>query len=248
MYRSNLNTRDKGGAIAAVAAIHVALLSAFLHLSGRVDFGDPQSVMRVFDVREVPPPPPQPEVPKPTEQQKPKEEEGAAAPENIKSQATPVVAPKPRIQLPVPVPVTPTETPNEGAAATQGAGDRPGQGTGAGGTGTGTGSGGAGSGTGGGGEGGYAEGPRLLTPVLRGRDFPRSLLDQWPRNTPAFLRLRIDAGGRVLQCIVDRGSGVPAIDSELCRMVQTRFRYRPAVSRSGQAVAGWTGYVQPPPR
>ena len=250
MYRSNLNTRDKGGAIAAVAAIHVALLSAFLHLSGRVDFGDPQRVLRVFDVKEVPPPPPpQREVPKPAErQQKPKEEEAAAAPENVKSQATPVVAPKPRIQLPVPVPLTPTETPNEGAAPTQGAGERPGQGTGAGGTGTGTGSGGAASGTGGGGEGGYAEGPRLLTPVLRGRDFSRALLDQWPRNTPAFLRLRIDANGRVLQCIVDRGSGVPAIDSELCRLVQTRFRYRPAVNRNGGAVAGWTGYVQPPPR
>ena len=243
MYRSNLNTRDKGGAIAAVAAIHVALLSAFLHLSGRVDFGDPQRVLRVFDVKEVPPPPPpQREVPKPAErQQKPKEEEAAAAPENVKSQATPVVAPKPRIQLPVPVPVTPSETPNEGAAPTQGAGERPGQGTGAGGTGTGT-------GTGGGGEGGYAQGPRLLTPVLRGRDFSRALLDQWPRNTPAFLRLRIDANGRVLQCIVDRGSGVPAIDSELCRLVQTRFRYRPAVNRNGGAVAGWTGYVQPPPR
>ena len=81
MYRSNLNTRDKGGAIAAVAAIHVALLSAFLHLSGRVDFGDPQRVLRVFDVKEVPPPPPpQQEVPKPAErQQKPKEEEAAAA-------------------------------------------------------------------------------------------------------------------------------------------------------------------------
>lgn len=251
MYRSNLKARDKSGAIAGVIAIHAGLLFAFLHLSGRIDLADPQSTLRVFDIREVPPPPPPtPDVEQPREQQRqrPKEEEGGASPENLKSQATPVVAPRPPVQLPIPLPVNTTQTPNEGAAPTQGASNVPGPGTGAGGTGTGTGAGSGGSGTGGGGDGGYAEGPRLLTPVLRGRDFPRSLLDQWPRNTPAFLRLRIDANGRVLQCIVDRGSGVPAIDSELCRLVQSRFRYRPALSRSGQAVAGWTGYVQPPPR
>jgi len=118
MYRSNLKNRDKGRAIAGVIAIHAVLLFMLLHLSGRIDLADPQSVMRVFDVNEVPPPPPTPPVtPKQAEEtQKPKESEGAAAPANMKSQATPVVAPKPRIELPVPVPVTPTKTPNEGAA------------------------------------------------------------------------------------------------------------------------------------
>ena len=50
MYRSNLKTRDKGGAVAAVIAIHAALLFAFLHLSGRMNIADPQSVLRVFDI------------------------------------------------------------------------------------------------------------------------------------------------------------------------------------------------------
>ena len=50
MYRSDLKNRDKGGAIAAVIAIHAGLLFVFLHLSGTVDFTDPQAVMRVFDV------------------------------------------------------------------------------------------------------------------------------------------------------------------------------------------------------
>ena len=45
MYRSDLNSRDKGGAIAAVIAIHAALLFAFLHLSGRMNLGDPQSAV-----------------------------------------------------------------------------------------------------------------------------------------------------------------------------------------------------------
>ena len=107
MYRSNLNSRDKGGAIAGVIAVHAGLLFALLHLSGRIDLADPQSVLRVFDVTEVPPPPPpRPDIPKPAEKaQKPKEREGAASPPNLKSQATPVVAPKRRADLRLPAPL-----------------------------------------------------------------------------------------------------------------------------------------------
>src|SRR5438270_4198953 len=94
MYRSDLKARDRGGAIAAVAAIHAALLLVFLHLSGKMDFTDTQSVMRVFDIVTPPPPPPPPPVQK--QQPKPKDKEGGSAPKNIKSEATPVVAPKPR--------------------------------------------------------------------------------------------------------------------------------------------------------
>jgi protein TonB len=97
MYRSNLNARDKGGAIAAVIAIHAALLFAFLNMSGKMDLGDAQSPLRVFDVNEVPPPPPPPPPPRQSaEQPKPKQEEGGS-PANIRSQATPVVAPRPQI-------------------------------------------------------------------------------------------------------------------------------------------------------
>jgi protein TonB len=245
MYRSNLNTRDKGGAVAAVLAIHAALLFAFMHLSGRMDLTDPQSVMRVFDVTEVPPPPPsQPDVPKPAEQkQKPKETEGAAAPENIKSQATPVVAPKPRIQLPVPVPVTPTETPNEGAGATQGAGDRSGPGTGAGGTGTGSGSGGAGSGSGGGGE-GIATRAQLMTPSLRSRDYPSGLRDRLARGAAPFVIFTVQPNGRVTSCRTYQSSGDPAVDEMTCRLVTARFVYRPAYNRRGEPVASQMAYRQ----
>jgi len=249
MYRSDLNNRDKGGAITGVVAIHAALAFAFLHVSGTVDLTDPQSAIQVFDVRDIiPPPPPPPPVQEREQKPKPKAKEGAASPKNIKSEATPVVAPKPRIEIPVPPKIAVTETPREGAAPTQGASDVRGPGTGAGGVGTGTGSGGAGSGPGGGGDGGIAEMPRLLTPVLRGRDFPREMLDAWPRDAHVFLRFRIDATGRIIQCFVDRGTGYPTIDSTICRLTQQRFRYRPAINRSGQAVAGWAGYRQTPPR
>lgn len=248
MYRNDLDRRDKGGAIAAVIAIHAGLALAFLNVSGTIDLTDPQRKLQVFDVTEIkPPPPPPPPVQKDVSKQKPKAKEGASSPKNIKSEATPVVAPKPRIVLPAPPKIAVSETPREGAAPTQGASTVRGPGTGAGGIGTGTGSGGAGSGPGGGGDGGYVEPPRLLTPVLRGRDFPRGLLDMWPRGAQVFMRFRIDASGRIIQCFVDRGTGNPTIDAELCRLTQLRFRYRPALNRYGQAVAGWAGYRQTPP-
>ena len=246
MYRSDLNARDKGGAIAAVIAIHAALLFAFLHLSGKIDLTDPQSRLRVFDVDEVPPTPPPPQQQQQTRQPKLKEEEGGS-PANIRSEATPVVAPTPRVEIPQPRTIAVTETPRQGAAPTQGAADVRGPGVGAGGSGTGTGT-GVGGGPGGGGEGGAAYPPRLVTPVLRGRDLPRELLEQWPRGATVFLRLRVDARGYVSECTVDRGTGVPAIDSTMCNLAHDRLRFRPALNRGGQAVAGWFGYAQPPPQ
>src|SRR3954453_7948246 len=102
MYRSDLDSRDKGGAIAAVIGVHAALLFAFLHISGRIDITDPQSALRVFDINEVPPSPPPPPPPPPQQRQqpKPKEKEGGSAPKNIRSEATEVVAPKPRVVTP----------------------------------------------------------------------------------------------------------------------------------------------------
>ena len=246
MYRSDLNTKDRGGAALAVAAIHAALIFAFLNLSGTIDLGIPQEAMQVFDIDEVAPPPPPPPPPQQQrEQQKPKEEEGGS-PANIRSQATPVVAPKPRVEPQRPNPIVVSETPNQGAAPTQGAADVRGPGTGAGGTGTGTGT-GSGSGAGGG-DGGVAYPPRLVSPDLRGRDFGQELLRQWPRGAQVFLRLRVDNRGFISECILDRGTGVRTIDSEICNLAYQRLRFRPAVNRAGQPVAGWFGYRQTPPR
>ena len=247
MYRSDLKATDRGGAIAGVIAIHAALLFALLHLSGRIDLTDPQSVMRVFDVTEVPPPAPPPP-PQQQQRAKSKEPEGGSSPENIQSQATPVVAPKPRIETPPVQRIATSETPRQGADPTQGASNVRGPGTGAGGIGTGIGSGSGGSGTGGGGDGGVAEPPHLVSPVLRGRDIPRDLLDQWPSRATVFLRLRVDARGYVSECTVDRGTGVAAIDSALCNLAHDRLRFRPAFNRAGQPIAGWFGYAQPAPR
>ena len=245
MYRSDLNTRDKTGAIAGVLAVHAALLFVLLHLSGRMDLADPQSVLRVFDVNELPPPPPpQPATPTPAEQaQKPKEQEGAASPPNLKSQATPVVVPKPRIELPVPPPVAVTQSPNQGAAPTQGASSVAGPGTGAGGTGNGTGSGGSGTGSGGGGE-GIATRAQLITPSLRSRDYPSELRRRLTNGPPPFVMFTVEPNGRVTGCHIYQSSGDPAVDEMTCRLVTARFVYRPAYNRRGQPVASQMAYRQ----
>jgi len=244
-YRSDLDVKDRSGAIAAVAAIHAALLLAFLNISGAMPLPAVQDAMQVFDI--TPPAPPPPPLPQ-RQEPKPREEEGGAAPENVRSQATPVVAPKPRIETRPVQQIAATQTPRQGTAPTQGASNVPGPGTGAGGVGTGTGSGAGGTGPGGGGDTGVAYPPRLITPELRGRDFGRALLDQWPRGRPVFLRLRIDTRGYVSECTVDRGTGNIAIDSIICNLAHDRLRFRPALNRAGQPVAGWVGYAQPPPR
>jgi protein TonB len=221
-------------AIGAVIAIHAALLLALLNLSGKIDLEDPQSALSVFNLTDVPPPPPQ------RQQPQPKNRPGGSAPKNIKSKATPLVAPKPQVQTPPVKQIVASPTPNTGAAPTQGA-STAGPGTGAGGSGNGTGTGN------GSGAGDIAEPPHLATPVLTGRDFPRELLDQWPARATVFLRLRIDARGNVAECTVDRGTGVPSIDAEVCNLTHERLRFRPALNRNGQAVAGWFGYAQPAP-
>jgi protein TonB len=243
-YRSDISKRDRGGAIAAVVAVHAALLLAFLHLSGKIDLGDPQEALSLFDFASKPPVPPR-ELPQ--QPSKPRLKEGAAAPRNIRSEATPIAAPRPRIQTPSVQQIVASDTPRKGAQPTQGASELAGPGTGAGGTGTGEGSGSGGNGSGGGGS-GVADPPHLVSPVMSGRDFPRELLDAWPPRSTVFLRLRVDARGYVSECMVDRGTGVARIDSVMCNLAHERLRFRPALNRSGEAVAGWFGYAQPAPR
>jgi protein TonB len=238
-YRTDVNARDKSGAIIAVIAVHAALLFALLNLSGTVEFKDAESALSVIDITNPPAPPP-PRL----KQSRPKSKQGGSAPKNIKSDATPVVAPKPRIVTPPVQKIAASESPRRGDQAAQGASNVAGPGTGAGGAGTGNGS-GNGSGSG---DNGVADPPHLATQVLGSRDIPRDLLDQWPPGMPVFLRLRVSPQGYVAECNVLRGTGNPAIDGAMCNIAHDRLRFRPAVNRSGQAVAGWFGYAQRPPR
>jgi protein TonB len=228
MYRSDLSSRDRSSAIAAAVAIQAALLIAFLNMPGRMTLQANQPTLQLVDMKVLPPP--VPVRPKPEAS---RAESGAAAPKNIKSEATEVVAPKPVVELPVVEKITASATPRQGDDPTQGASAVRGPGTGAGGNGDGS---------------GMAEPPHLVTPVLRGSDFPRQMLDQWPRAATVFLRLRVDARGYIAECMLDRGTNVPEIDAQVCNTAHDRLRFYPALNSSGQAVAGWFGYAQPAPR
>jgi protein TonB len=237
-YRTDITNRDRGGALLAAAAIQGALLLAFLNIAGTIDLRDNQSPLSVLNLANRLPPPPQ-------QLARPKEKQGGTARKNIRSQATPVVEPRPKVEIPDALKMTASKTPHQGVAPMQGASDVRGPGTGAGGTGNGTGNGVGGSGPGGG---GVAEPPHLSTPVLQGYDFPRDMLDDWPRGATVFLRLRVDPRGYVAECMVDRGTGVAGIDALMCNLAHDRLRFTPALDRSGRPVAGWFGYAQPAPR
>lgn len=248
MYEPRPSTRDRIATFSAVVLIHVTLAAVLINISPEARRQLPEEVVEMFDVTE-PPPPREETVIEPIrepQQDAPEEEEGAASPENIRSQATPVVAPRPPIQLPVPPPMPVTQTPGTGSERTQGASDRPGPGTGAGGVGTGTGSGGAGTGTGGGGLGGQGTRPTLITPALGRRDYPDAVSRYWPRGRDAFVAVavRVQLDGRATDCKINRSSGVPAIDQWTCRLVETRLRFRPATDDRGRPIVAWYGYVQ----
>jgi len=239
-YRTDLDAKDKSGAIAAVVAIHAGLLFALLHMSGKIDLTDPQAALRVFDV-DVPQPPPPPPPVQQQQQPKPKEKEGGSAPKNIKSEATPVVAPKPKIDTPPVNPIAAAEIPRQGAAPTQGASNVRGPGTGAGGVGNGTGSGASGDGPGGG---GIAQRAYLLSPSLRSRDFPSEFRGLLAAGYAPFVTFTVLPSGRTTNCRIYQSRGNPNLDNMTCALVTSRFVYRPAFNRRGEPVASQMAYRQ----
>ena len=246
MYRSLLNSRERAGAVAAVAAVHLAILLALLAAgrSGAADSDDQPPPIEIFDITQPADPPP---VVEPVEQEPAPEEEGAASPPNVISRATPVVAPEPQVIVPPVVEVVASPTPAQGSDPTQGAAPDPGPGTGAGGTGTGTGSGGAGSGPGGGGGPGGGRGPSVVRDTtLRGRDYPRAVIRAWPSRAPVFVAVRVQLDGRATDCKVNRSSGDQIVDRWTCHLVEQKVRFRPALDDNGEPYVAWYGYVQSP--
>lgn len=224
--------RDRLKASIGVAAFHALLGYALITGLGFEVVRAVSDNLKTFDVQE-PLPPPLQEQPKPDRASP--EEEGAAAPPNLKSEATPLVAPPPKIRLEVPPPVVsaPLPTPRPGNDPTAGASTVKGPGTGAGGEGTGTGSGGSGTGTGGGGGGGRAA--QLERGSLRNQDYPRSALRAGIEGSVA-VRFTVQTDGRVSGCTVVRSSGNEDLDSTTCRLIERRFRYRPALDGQGRPV------------
>lgn len=187
-----------------------------------------EDVLKLFT---VPPPPPSPK-PEPTKsvtRNAPKRE-GAASPPNLKSRATEVVAPPAPIFIPPPT-VIAAPTPALGADRSSGASTLPGPGTGSGGQGTGTGSGAYGDGPGGGG----GTGPRQIAGRIRNSDYPRGAVEAGQSGIVS-VRYTVAIDGQVSRCIVTRSSGSIDLDQTTCRLIQQRFRFKPAKDASGRTV------------
>ncbi|HEX8214204.1 MAG TPA: TonB family protein [Allosphingosinicella sp.] len=225
---------DRIKSVIGVAALHA--LFGYVLIAG-LGFQLPEQVrenFKVFDVPQEPPPPPIVEPPAPKTSAK--EPEGAASPPNIKSKPTPVVAPPPKVQLKVPpkivtaekrLPVPPGNDPTAGSS------DVAGPGTGSGGTGTGTGSGGSGTGSGGGG--GQAARAQRVRGGIEFSDYRRVVRSGDFRGT-VYVRYTVDVDGRVRGCTVTRSSGHPGVDAATCRLIEQRFRYRPARDSAGRPI------------
>jgi protein TonB len=176
------------------------------------------------------PPPPKKVIPPP---RRTPEKEGAASPPNLRAKPTEIVKPPPPpLPLPVPPPVVAAPIAGLGAAPSAGAAPVRGPGTGSGGLGNGTGSGNGGNGGGGGGRG---TGPRWVKGTLKNSDYPRGAAAAGIGGTVG-VRYNVEVNGRVTNCIAERSSGNAELDEATCRLIEKRFRYKPATDAAGRPV------------
>ncbi|GAA4777766.1 hypothetical protein GCM10023219_27290 [Stakelama sediminis] len=178
---------------------------------------------------EVPPSPPPPPVTRAPIRAKP--DPGRAAPLAKKALASPVVAPKPIVRIP-PRPIeTVPPVAASGESPVSGASDMADRGTGGGGEGSGTGSGGGGNGDGG----GIAMRAEKIAGEIRNRDYPRAA-SRAGASGNVIVQFTVGTDGRPHGCRTAVSSGNAALDTTTCRLIEQRFRYRPAVNGAGKPV------------
>lgn len=203
------------------AAIHVAALAALLLWHFSPTPRDTGPALTVVDLSApAPPTPPEPPPPPPRPAESPgSAKAGAAAPPGPKAEAAPLAS-----AIPIIVPsLVPAPVSSTGTAASSGAAS----------SGTGTGAGGSGSGTGGGGDGlggsgGAGEGtpPEIVRGDFKPSDYPKALRQAGPSGR-VWTEVMVAVNGRPVSCRVARSSGTPLLDTETCRIIMRRFRFRP---------------------
>lgn len=204
-------TRPKLIAIIASLAVEAALVWAFVSgLAQRWVQRIAAPDLAVTTVTADPPPPPRP------------------PPDNVEKPAGSAAAQGPQAARAEPSPDLVIASPSP-AAPVAGAG-LAGSGHGAGGSGSGSGAGSSGTATG---SGAVVAPAQRIAGTLSDRDYPRGA--GHPAGTVA-IAFRVRTDGAVDGCQVIASSGVPALDSLTCRLVQQRFRYRPARDASGHPV------------
>jgi protein TonB len=220
----------------SVAMVHALLFYMLINGFGGRIVATVGERLKLIDIVELPPPPPaKPAPPRKgnTHKARTPNPEGAASPKNLRDTPVEIVAPPPQLDLPPPLPAAPAA--GEGRVTAAGAADTPGPGTGSGGIGAGTGSGEYGSGTGGGG-GGMAVHARWIAGRIKDSDYPAAALDAGASGT-VYLRFIVQPNGRVTDCRITRSSGRADLDITTCRLIEGRFRYRPARDVTGRPIA-----------
>ena len=109
-----------------------------------------------------------------------------------------------------------------------------GSGAGQGGEGEGSGAGGAGNGRGA----GLVTPPHRIEGALTNADY-RSVRPPEGAAGTVVVGFRVRTDGRADRCEVIRTSGFAVFDEATCRLIERRFRFRPARDESGQAI-DWT--------
>ena len=212
----------------------IALLAVGFGLASGLDLDVVRKASEAITAIAIPaPPPPREQIVPPTAPTQ--KASGKASAANKHAKAAQVVAPKPK--LPPVTPVAAAPRPGAGSDASAGATPNPGPGSGAGGRGDGTGAGGAGSGTGGGSKAAWRSG------TITDRDYPRDA-SQAKIGGVVETRFTIQPGGRVSGCRVTRSSGDASLDATTCRLIEERFRFKPATNSAGEPIASQYGWRQ----
>jgi protein TonB len=216
-----LDNRNRAIGIAAALAINALLFALLLTLSNGFVRPVPRaSGLTTFDVSQ--PPPSRPST----------SHASAAAPPSRGATRAPSPPETPR-PLSSPTPAAPAV--DAGSKAASGAGSSPG------------------SGAGRGGEGNGAGGAALASPPvhvagdLTAADYRRAGLPKGAAGR-VIVSIRVRSDGRVDRCRVAHPSGVAAIDTATCRLIEQRFRFRPAHTVDGEAVDAqiqWAATWQP---
>ena len=228
---------SKGPTLALATALHLLLGLALIRgLAGQpLDPADESPV--ALDIALPPLLEPEPEPPLPDERASAaRHAEGAP---DLRAKAAPVVLPPPPQPLPThnPLPTSDEPATEPGTAPSAGASALAGPGSGAGEEGGGAGAGGTGEGTGS----GTGQAARLLSGNLTRRDYGRIRSFGSPRGS-AVLAIEVGTDGRLTRCLAQTSSGDPALDAELCRLLQ-RTRWEPARDTAGQPAPVTLRYV-----
>ncbi|MBW4330887.1 energy transducer TonB [Stakelama sp. CBK3Z-3] len=224
--------RDRHGAPALASAASITLLAVLLIIGLRVPL--PHRIDDSLSLFTVTPPPAPPPV-------RPHTGTSTAAPAKTappakKADPVSLAAPAPIIPLKLTPPAPPV--PGYGAQSSAGAAHA-GSGSGAGGVGSGRGSGDGGSGTG---TGLAAPSERIAGAITPG-DYPAAARRANAQGT-VIVTYRVETDGRARDCRIMASSGNTALDQTTCRLIEKRFRFRPARDSTGEPIAETRGWQQ----